>query len=100
MKKLALILSSALVCLFGWSEAMAAQPIVNVVKQVANEVSARTLSNGLVKLCIDSNAGTYDLIDLERNEAFVKEAEVVMTAAPYRQLDDVKEGDSEAAGPV
>ena len=100
MKKLALTLSSALVCLFGWSEAMAAQPIVNVVKQVANEVSARTLSNGLVKLCIDSNVGTYDLIDLERNEVSVKNAEIVLTTAPYRELSDVKEGDSEAAGPV
>ena len=100
MKTLALILSFALVCLFDWSQAVATQPAANVVKAVEDEVSAKTLSNGLVKVCIDSNAGTYDLIDLKRNEAFVKEAEVVMTAAPYRQLDEVKEGDSEAAGPV
>ena len=52
----------------------------------------------------ESDAGKRDgaaVIEdaLERNEAFVKDAEVVMTTAPYRQLVDVKEGDSEAAGP-
>jgi len=64
------------------------------------DVAVRTLSNGLVKLCINTRTGTYDLIDLTRNEAFVKNAEVVMTVASYRELDDVKEGDSEAVGPV
>jgi len=65
----------------------------------ADEASVRTLANGLVKVCIDSQAGTYDLIDVQRNEAFVKDAQVVLTVAPYRELEEVKEGDSEAAGP-
>ena len=66
----------------------------------ANEAAVSTLSNGLVKLCIDSNAGTCDLIDLEPNEAFVRDAEVVMAIAPCRKLDGVKQEDSEAAGPA
>jgi len=58
----------------------------------------KTLSNGLVKICIDGNTGAYDLIDLGRDETFVKNAQVGFTTAPYRQLSDVKEGDSESAG--
>ena len=78
---------------------LAAQPKEDAMKAPAKEVGVTTLSNGLVEVCIDSQAGTYDLIDLARNEAFVKDAEVVVTVAPYRELTDVKEGDSEAAGP-
>ena len=52
----------------------------------ANEVSPGTLSNGLVKLCIDSQAGTYDLIDLQRNEAFVKNAEVAPVSYTHLTL--------------
>lgn len=69
-------------------------------KPVAVEPSVKTLSNRLVKICIDSSTGTYDLIDLKRNEVFVKDAEIVLTTAPYRELSDVKEGDSESTGPV
>ena len=84
----------------GFSMHVAAPPMANAVKPVADEVSPSTLSNGLVKLCIDKHAGTYDLIDLQCSEPFVKDAEVVVAVAPYRRLDGVKEGDSEAAGPV
>ena len=79
---------------------LAIPPRAQAVTSVACDVLTNTLSNGLVKLCIDTQAGTYDLIDVARNEAFVKDAEVVMTVAPYRELIDVKEGDSEAAGPA
>ncbi|MCF7972921.1 MAG: hypothetical protein K9N55_03815 [Phycisphaerae bacterium] len=77
---------------------------VGVISQTplgaADEATKFTLSNGLVEVRIDTQAGTYDLIDVVRSEAFVKDAEVVMTVAPYRELVDVKQGDSEAGGPV
>ncbi|NQV32750.1 MAG: hypothetical protein HQ515_08655, partial [Phycisphaeraceae bacterium] len=78
---------------------LAAQSKENAAKLPAEEVAVGTLSNGLVELRMDTQAGTYDLIDVARNEAFVKDAEVVLTVASYRELVDVKEGDSEGDGP-
>jgi hypothetical protein len=76
------------------------QPGASTVTPTAGTPCIDTLSNGLVEVRIDTRAGTYDLIDPARQEAFVKDAEVVLTVASYRELEDVKEGDSEAAGPV
>jgi len=61
------------------------------VTLAADDPSLSTLSNGLVKLCIDAQAGTYDLIDLERGVAMVSEAQVGFSVAPYVELADVAE---------
>lgn len=60
----------------------------------------KSLSNGVFKIRINSQAGTYDLIDVKSSEILLKSAEISAATAPYRELKDVKEGDSEAAGPV
>lgn len=49
------------------------------------------LSNGLVELRIDSEAGTYDLIDLKRNAVIIGEAQIGFSVAPYVELVDVAE---------
>ena len=70
---------------------LAAQPKEDATRTPAQEFGVRTLSNGLVKVCIDPQAGTYDLIDLARGTAIVSDAQIGFSVAPYVELADVAE---------
>ncbi|MCP4454773.1 MAG: hypothetical protein GY809_25210, partial [Planctomycetes bacterium] len=58
-------------------------------RKATEEASVSTLSNGLVKVCIDTQAGTYDLIDLKRGAAIISDAQIGFSVAPYVELADV-----------
>ncbi len=65
----------------------------------AEDSPIESLSNGLIKIDIDSRSGTYDLMDVKSGEMLFENAAVAATTAPCRELEEIKEGDSEAAGP-
>lgn len=46
----------------------------------------KSLSNGVFKIRINSQAGTYDLIDVKSSEILLKSAEISAATAPYLSL--------------
>ncbi len=58
------------------------------------------LSNGLLEIRVNAIDGTYDLINVGRNEIIFENAKVGFVTAPYLELDEVKKGSSETDVPV
>ena len=64
------------------------------------QASVESLTNGIIELRIHLRSGTYELRDVKSGVTLWKAAVVKASSSPYRELDEVGEGDSEAAGPV
>lgn len=58
------------------------------------------ISNGLVKVIINDQNGTFEVIDIKRNEVMVQPSEIGFTLAPYVELEDVTDNDVETNVPV
>lgn len=52
-------------------------------------VCANVISNGLVQIAIDPEKGTFDVIDLTRNQAIISDSQIGFSVAPYVELLDV-----------
>ncbi|MCP4197718.1 MAG: hypothetical protein GY762_11275, partial [Proteobacteria bacterium] len=59
--------------------------------------SSDTISNGLVEIRINADSGTFDVIDLKRNQPIVSDSQIGFMIAPYVELSDVGANDVETS---
>ena len=54
-------------------------------------IKAALIYNGLVKVKVDAESGTFDIIDLRHNRTIISNSKIGFMTAPYVDLEDVSE---------